>query len=318
MKQTGKIIAIYVGIALLLLAFLPWLINRYQEREPAADSGKEPTVRVWLHEKEETVEYPLEEAVMRVVAAEMPASFPEEALKAQAIVARTYIMRRLPAPWGSVERHKEENADICDDFQHCQAFLEDEDIEARWGDSAEKWLKIIKEAVSETKGQVLTCQGQLIDPVYHSTCGGQTESAADCWQHDVSALQSVACPWDTEAPRYLSCEVFTTEELMEKLQVKQEELAQLTINGRTEGHRVIQVTAGEQSWSGTEIRTLLGLNSANFSFVQMGDKWLFTIQGYGHGVGMCQYGAKGMAEAGYGFQEILQYYYQDVVLVKKY
>ncbi len=317
MKKAGKMIAACMGIAVILLILLSWISNRQPDHE-TADSGKEPMVRVWLHEEDKVVKYSLEEAVIHVIAAEMPASFPEEALKAQAVVARTYIMRRLPAPWGSVERHKAEKADICDDFQHCQAFLQDDELKNHWGNASEKWLARIEQAVEGTRGQVLTWQGQLVDPVYHSTCGGHTESAAGCWQHDVPVLQSVDCPWDTESPRYLSCEVFSFEQLMEKLQVSREELMQLSIKGRTEGNRVSQVIAGEKSWSGTDFRSILGLNSANFSFVRMDENWLFTVQGYGHGVGMCQYGAKGMAEAGYDFQNILQYYYQNVTLVKKY
>lgn len=325
MRRVGRWALLYICVTILAVTLLPWLCNRGQQLAPqgsalpSAEPGSiEPTVRVWLHEEERVVEYPLEEAVLRVVAAEMPVSFPEEALAAQAIVARTYIMRRLPAPWGQVERHQEEQADICDDYHHCQAFQAEESLKAHWGDSYDVYYAKVAAAVAATRGQVLLWEGELVDPVYHSTCGGKTESAAGCWQHDVPVLQSVTCLWDSDAPRYLATDRFSEAEIMEKLGVSKEELAQFQIVSRTDGGRVAEATAGSKSWSGTEIRSLLGLNSANFSYIVTDDEWLFTVQGFGHGVGLCQYGAKGMAEAGYTAADIVAYYYQGATITVKY
>ena len=325
MKRVGRWALVYICVTVLAITLLPWLCNRGQQLTPqkstsssvdAADTG--PTVRVWLHEEGRVEEYPLEEAVLRVVAAEMPVSFPEEALAAQAIVARTYIMRRLPAPWGQVERHQEEKADICDDYHHCLAFQPTEALKTHWGENYDIYYAKVAAAVEATRGQVLLWEGELVDPVYHSTCGGKTESAEDCWQHDVPVLQSVTCLWDSDAPRYLATDCFSEAEMMEKLDVSKEELAQFQIVSRTDGGRVAEVTAGAKSWSGTELRSLLGLNSANFSYVVTDNEWLFTVQGFGHGVGLCQYGAKGMAEAGYTAAEIVAYYYQGASIATKY
>ena len=276
----------------------------------------EPTVRVYLSESGQVAQYPLEEAVARVVAAEVPASFPPAALEAQAIVARTYILNRLPQPYGAMAKHSAEQADICDDYNHCQAFYSGQTLAERWPDDPDSLAKV-ETAVEATRGQVLESAGALIDPVYHSTCGGRTEAAVDCWQSDVPALQSVSCGFDTDAPRFSSCLVFSSQQLAQKLGIDLEHLEQLAVQGRSQGNRVVSVTAGEQSWSGREVRELLGLNSANFEFVKEGDNWLFTVLGFGHGVGLCQYGAKGMAEAGYSAQEILCHYYQDVEVAQQ-
>ena len=282
------------------------------EAAAAAAAAENPAVAI-LRTADNTVdELPLEEIVVGVLAAEMPVSFEPEALKAQAVAARSYIVKRLPPPLGSGLSVHVGNAYICDDFAHCQAYRDEAGRQERWGeDFAENEAKI-RAAVTETAGLVLCSRGELLSPTFHSTCGGMTEAAGDYWQTDVPALQPVPCYWDNKAPRYTSNVFFSRAELAEKLEVTAEQLNDLKKSAVSAAGRVMEVSCGGKSWKGSAFRTLLGLNSTDFDWLATPAGFYFTVQGYGHGVGLCQYGADGLAAVGADFRDILTHYYTDV------
>lgn len=247
----------------------------------------------------------LESFIIGVVAAEMPASFEPEALAAQAIAARTYVLSHCP-PWGAA---KHGDAAVCCDPAHCQAYADQATLKARWGDNYDKYYARVEAAVLDTKGKVLSWQGQLIEAPYCSACGGHTENAEYCWGRAYPYLVSVSCPYCRAAPRFSEFRSFPLSEAAALLDASVEQIAQMRTESYTPGYRVGLLQVGEHIYPGTEMRSLLGLNSAAFNWLLIGDEIYFSTLGYGHGVGLCQYGANGMAQAGFGYADILAHYY---------
>ncbi|MDN5325476.1 MAG: stage sporulation protein [Moorella sp. (in: firmicutes)] len=282
-------------------------------------TGKQ-LVRVYFHQAGITKIIPLEEYIAGVVAGEMPANFEPEALKAQAIAARTYTLKKIEEAKIKPDA-SHPNADICTDPAHCQAWAGDDVLRQRWGMIGFwRYKNKIQAAVQATRGMVLTYQGQLIDPVYHANGGGRTESAAAVWGRDVPYLQSVPSPWDKTSPRYNDSRTYSLRELDSKLGVNLEAVptAALAAPGgtairvleKTPTGRVKTIKIGGKTFAATDLRKLLGLPSTDFTWQVQGDRITFHTIGYGHGVGMSQYGANGMAREGKNFAEILAYYYR--------
>jgi len=252
----------------------------------------------------------LETYVVGVVLGEMPADFEIEALKAQAVVARTYTLKR-----------KEEGirhlfGAVCVDSNCCQAYVSPESYLARGG--TEESLAKIRSAVEQTSGQVLTYQGALIEATYFSCSGGRTEDAAAVWGSDVPYLQAVDSPGEEHASKYTANVLLGREELEARLGVTlrggpEGWLREITY---TEGGGVASLTAGGCRFTGVEIRKLLGLNSTAFTVTGKDDAIIITTLGHGHRVGMSQYGADAMALAGNTFEQILLYYYRGTRIDK--
>lgn len=255
-----------------------------------------------------TQAWPLEEFLPGVVAAEMPASFAPEALKAQAIAARTYVLSHSRGS-GGLPRH--ENADICCDSRHCQAWLSGEQLQQRWGEGFAKNYRAISRAVSETDGLAIFYAGSLVETPYCSTCGGRTQAAADVWGQDMPYLQSVPCYWDSHSPRATSVVDLSLEEAARRLAVKTASLAGMNAS-YSAGGAISSLAVGAKTLSGQEVRQALGLDSAACQWLIQNGRILFSTRGFGHGVGLCQYGADGLAKAGYTAQQILAYYYRGV------
>lgn len=258
-------------------------------------------------------EMDLETYVAGVTAAEMPASFPEEALKAQAIAARTFAQSRRIC--GGDDVHPD--ADVCDDYTHCAAYLDLEtQAEEQWGREAEEWKQKIEEAVRQTSGQIVTYGGEPITAVFHAACGSETESAADVWGADVPYLVSVDSTGDDACPDYTSSVTFGAEEFRQIMLRKYEDInltgmpeTWFTDFTRTDAGNVLRCTVGGVHAKGTTLRSLLGLRSTNFTVSTTETSITFETTGYGHAVGMSQYGAKAMAEQGSTCNEILTHYY---------
>lgn len=273
-------------------------------------------VRLYRHQTGKIEELPLNEYVTGVVAAEMPASFPAEALKAQAVAARTYVLKRMIG--GGLENPQHPGADVCDDHRHAQAWIDREEMKDRWGviNYYRHYYKI-RQAVDDTGTEVITYQGELIDPIYHSACGGKTEDSGAVWKYDIPYLKSVACPYEAD-PHSVQAAGFSLEQAQRALGIDLTALpvssgdSIIKITGRTATGRVDAVEAGGVELPATLVRERLGLRSTNFSCAYKDDKLVFTTVGYGHGVGMCQYGAKGFAGKGYDYQKILKHYYSGV------
>ncbi|MCL6612900.1 MAG: stage II sporulation protein D [Peptococcaceae bacterium] len=308
------ILAAFILTAAAVLG-IPAAVNRLG---PARIEKAGTVVHMYSHAEGKIINLSVEDYVIGVVAAEMPAEFPDEALKAQAVAARTYIMRRLTA--GGVANPVHPGADVCDDHRHYQAWISGEEMKKRWGAIGfyRYYFKIAR-SVYSTRHQVMTHAGQLIDPVYHSSCGGLgTVSAGEVWKFDIPYLKGVPCPYcaDPEPVR----EVFFT--LAEFKKAAGEDISALPASAGGKGFfEVIERTSGGQPKTvriGSKIlpaataREMLGLRSARFDLTLDGERVKATTTGYGHGVGMCQYGAKGMALKGKNYQEILKHYYTGI------
>ncbi|MEW6574392.1 MAG: stage II sporulation protein D [Bacillota bacterium] len=316
---------ILTGLVLLLtaLAIGAWfqLNSGVKQKVEIRPSGE--YVRLYRYSTGKVEVLPLEEYVVGVVAAEMPASFPPEALKAQAVAARTYVLRRILS--GGVSNNPHPGADLCDDPRHGQAYLSREALKQKWGVLAyyRDYFKV-KKAVGDTAGLVLTYNGRLIDPVYHASCGGCTENAGDVWQVDVPYLKSVPCPYDCY-PKAVETRTFSLADIEKFLATAKEAAAfsasaekglRIQLAGITETGRAKEILVNGVSFPATLVRERLGLKSTRFTWAVKDGRVTFTTVGYGHGVGLCQYGAKGMAEHGYDFKKILTHYFSGVKIVK--
>lgn len=272
-----------------------------------------------LHSKTEEVEkVNLDEYIANVVSAEMPVNYELEALKAQAIVARTYTIYKITAS----KKHKE--ADICDQSTCCQAWISKEDRLKKWDEDKanDNWNKIIK-AVNETKGKIITYEGKPINSFFHSNSGGKTQIPLYVWGGTgYPYLQVVETAGEENYSQYKSEAEFTKKEFEKKIKEKYkdfkidyEEKDCMKIEERDSSDRVLTVKIGNLKLSGVETRTLLGLRSANFKITIKKEKIKFSVIGYGHGVGMSQTGADALAKQGKNYKEIIKHFYKDVEIV---
>jgi stage II sporulation protein D len=255
----------------------------------------------------------LEDYVAGVVAAEVPPTFPPEALKAQAVAARTYAAYKLAS--GRPEAHRE--ADVCDDYHHCAAYIDlAAEASGRWGNGAETYQNAILEAVRSTAGEIVLYEDKPIIAVFSAAAAEKTESSADVWGNDVPYLQTVDSPGGEACPKYKGEAHFTAEEFR-AIMAKALPAAKLdgtpdtwfTASERSAAGGIKTATVGGVKVSGTDLRQAFGLNSTNFTLRADKDSITFLTTGYGHGVGLSQYGAKYMAEQGKTYQEILTHYY---------
>ncbi len=270
-----------------------------------------------LHTKtNEIEEIKLDEYLYGVVSSEMPANFEEEALKAQAVVARTYTIYKIQ---NNSNKHGE--ASICDDSACCQAWISKEDRLARWDENLreENWNKIVR-AVNLTQGKMITYEGKPINAFFHSNSGGKTETTANVWGGTgYPYLQSVETAGEDAYTQYSSEASFTKQEISQKMlavhsnfQINFDEADCIKILEYTDGNRVKKIKFGNLELSGVEVRTILGLRSANFEVVIEENKVTFKVKGYGHGVGMSQTGADSMAKTGSNYEEIIKHFYSGV------
>lgn len=306
-----------IGLTLLLMFILlilvPAVIARGCNRRigPPAGDVDPFQVAVWNHRSGELMHIALGEYLVGVVAAEMPAQFNSEALKAQAIVARTYTTTRLRAHGGTgCDKHPE--ADICTDSTHCQAWVAKGDAISNWPFFRQNayWNKMLK-AVSETQGQVVTYEGNLIDAVFHSTCGGSTEDSQDVWTNAIPYLRGVNCPHCAHSPRMTETVRLSVADVAQRLD-EPVDAFEFNVLSRTPSGRIIQIDVGSKVIRGLDFRTRLGLRSSRVSWLREDSSITFTTTGYGHAVGLCQYGADGMADTGRSASEIILHYFTGV------
>lgn len=259
---------------------------------------------------------PLNEYLVGVLLAEMPASFPIQAQMAQAVVARTYALRQ----WAYGGKH--ENAAVCTDPACCQAWISYEEYSGKNGEEAARSAADSAAlAVVGTDGQALFYEGRLIEATYFSCSGGRTEAAVAVWGSDVPYLQSVDSPGEEDALHYTETVVFPSDQLALLLRAAKPEIVLsgspedwFGIPSYTEGGGVDVLPIGGVPFTGTELRSLLSLRSTAFTVAVSGDSVAITTLGNGHRVGMSQYGARAMAEAGSSYEEILAHYYQGAQL----
>jgi stage II sporulation protein D len=326
MKKTQSLLWIFFAMFILVLIIpsilvVPFSSNTKEVIQASTDikenknnnSSPEPSIEVSVYRTsaKEIEKIPLEEYVVGVVASEMPSSFELEALKAQALAARTYLIRQMNSDSKLLGVPKNVNADISDNHQFYQVYKNKDELAKQWGENYKSNINKIQNAVNATKGQILTYDRTPIDPSFFSTSNGYTENSEDYWTASLPYLRSVPSPWDKNAPDYIGTKEFTSREFKSKLGTNL--TSDISVK-RTSTNRVSSITINGRKFSGDEFRKALDLRSTDFSFNIVGDTIQFTTIGYGHGVGMSQYGANGMAKEGKNYQDIVKYYYQNVTI----
>ncbi len=283
----------------------------------AAPAQSGVTVSVYDHRAKETIEMPLEAYLVGVVAAEMPISFPLEALKAQAVAARTYTIYH--ALHGGCRQH---DADVCTDSACCQAYASETRLKESWDDAYAENREKAARAVSETEGRVLLYENEPIEALYHSASGGMTENAEDVYTEALAYLRAVESTAEAGTTRLTGEKRFAKKAFAERInaqwtsaELSADDLpAQVEIVSQTPTGRVKSIRLGKTTATGRALRALLELDSTLFSVSFDGDEIVFSTRGYGHGVGMSQTGANAMALGGRTYEEILHYYYTNVVV----
>ena len=314
-----------IAAAVILLAVLfglPWLTAGdgtadSEDAPPQEDGGRldeQVTLTVW--DGGEVQEMTVAAYLPGVERGEMPATFEPEALKAQAVTARTYLYYKVTT--GSKPGHPE--AAVCTSPACCAAYTDADKAAEKWGDLAAQYEEKIQQAVSDTDGQVLLYGGEPILAAFHSSSDGVTASSGDVWVKDLPYLRSVESPESGDTvPNYYSVNTFTAKEFREKFTAAHAEavfgddpagwIGQAV---RNDSGRVEQVSIGGVTVEGTEVRSIFALRSASFTVEATDREVTFRVTGYGHGVVMSQYGANELAKQGKTWQEILQWYYTDV------
>lgn len=311
MNVVRRIFLIF-AVIILLVFLTPLIVITIVGITPAAGKevtapSKALTISVYDAEEDEVTEYELEKYLVGVVAAEMPASYAEEALKAQAVAARSYILSRRGSDMDS-----HHGADICNEPAHCKAYLSEEATTEKWGaDLSKTYLEKIRRAVFDTEGQYLSYEGRAAVACFYAASGGRTENAADVWGTDTPYLRSVESPGDLSYENLITTAAVPLSEFSEKLGIDSPAIGDVT---RTEGGSVKNISIGGKDFSGTQIRSIFGLKSANFDLEIGESEATFTSRGSGHGVGMSQYGANQMALSGKNYTEILLHYYSNVTI----
>lgn len=326
-KNTEGRHAARVGLLLAALLFaLPVFTVTVVRGQRASEQPEEPihllppgeidsarTLRVL--DGDSVTEMTFSDYLQGVLRAEMPASFAEDALCAQAVAARTYTYYKM-----SSGGNHGDTADICTDHTCCQAFLAKDRAAENWGKNAERYEAKIENAVSATDGQVMLYGGAPILAVFHSSSAGETWNSGEVWAQDLPYLQSVSSPEGEGVPNYYSTVELTEAEFREKFLAARPEA---DLSGPAsgwirdpvmDGVHVESVTIGGVAVSGPSVRSIFGLRSASFTAEAGDGKITFYVTGYGHGVGMSQYGANAMAEAGSTWREILEHYYTGVTI----
>jgi len=319
------------GISLVLLFwlfFLPWIwsgegmdgkevTEQIPPEQGAASSDRErrddSTRRIRVQLGEQVEEMALSDYLVGVLRCEMPASFEMEALKAQAVAARTYALRKQEA--GGSANHPE--ADVCDDVNCCKGYRSEAEAAEQWGMATALYEEKMRAAVTDTDGEVLLYADELVLAVFHSSSAGETRAAGAVWQEDLPYLVPVSSPEGAEdVPNYHSEVRLTLTEFKERF-IASHPTAALSgapsdwfTNIRQGATGIVdRLQVGGVEVTGVEMRSLLGLRSAAFTVDFTESEVVFSVTGYGHGVGMSQYGANVMAKEGSTYEEILAHYY---------
>lgn len=251
---------------------------------------------------------PLEEYVVGVVAGEMPVSFELEALKAQSVASRTYVMRRLGG---------NDDYDVVDTVSN-QVYLDDNELKEKWKDNYVSYINKVRQAVNETSMECLEYDGELIDAMFFSTSNGYTEDSGEFFSTSLPYLKSVDSSYDKEVSSvFQDSKNISLQEFYERLGLSYQSSLKITDVSRTNSHRVKSLKINGKEFSGKDVYYKLGLRSSDFEIELVGSNVVIQTKGYGHGVGMSQYGALGMAKKGYSYREILMHYYTGTTLVKK-
>ena len=295
----------------ILIIVIPFLIVSVFIKEKEIDFNlvSRNTIRVKRDKTNKIDVLPLEEYIVGVVAGEMPVSFHIEALKAQAVAARNYAYKKM-------QSNSNQDYDVVDTTAN-QVYLDLDQLKDSWKNKYVENINKVRQAVSDTMDEYLVYNDEIISLFYFSTSNGKTEDALTVFNVDVPYLKSVDSPWDEkESSGFNSQKVFTIDEFCTLLSISCSTQPEIKDIIRDDSNRITDITINNKTFKGTEIYKLLKIRSTDFEIEQKENKIYFNTKGYGHGVGMSQYGANGMAKEGYTYDKILYHYYQGTSLKK--
>lgn len=313
-----KLVSIYLG-AIVLILIASYIISL--KNDIGHISGNMPeNINVYFTDSGETKEVDFEEYLVCVVSAEVPAEFEDEAIKAQAVAARTYIYNKYKKfsenPNLAPDEHKD--AAVCTDSKHCCAYYSKEKLAELHGDEwMNKYYEKICNAVKSTRGEIITYEGEPIIAAFHASSGGcRTENSQDVWSGSLPYLVSVESPGEDKREGYNTVVKVSCNEFKQKINENFPEAALGDDKSNwigdisyTDGNAVNYINIGGASIKGTQMRSVFGLKSACFEISMLNDEITFNVHGSGHGVGMSQHGANIMAKNGCSYKEILTHYY---------
>lgn len=293
-----------------LIIFIPFLVVTLFIRndEITFNFSSNSVVRVYREDTKEIEEVPIEEYVVGVLAGEMPVDFELEALKAQAVASRSYVMKQM-------ERNINKEYDVIDTVTN-QVYLDKTHLVSVWKESYTDKINKIKLAVLSTKGEYISSENKVAEALFFSTSPGITENSEEIFTNKVSYLRSVESPWDEISPAYTSNTTYTLNEFYNLLGLEYQEKLNIEIVDKTSTGRIKKIKINGKEFTGSSVCSKLSLKSTYFEIIKEDTKIIIKNKGYGHGVGMSQYGAEGMAKEGYKYDEILKHYYTGIEIKK--
>lgn len=297
----------------LIIILIPLLIvglNNKQELIYKIKYGSinNKSIKVKRTSSGEILNVPLEQYVLGVVAGEMPASFNIEALKSQAVASRTYVLKK--------SENSKNDYDVLDNSSN-QVYIDYDEMKEKWQSNYEEYLNKIKQAVEETKGEVILYNNNLIDAMFFSTSNGYTENSGDVFSSSLPYLVSVDSNWDKqESPVFSSTKEVSKSEFLFNLGLENTNNINISNIEKTNTGRVKSLTINNKTFDADKVRSAFNLKSTSFTIEVLNDTVKFNVNGYGHGVGMSQYGANGMAKEGYDYKQIINHYYKNCEIKK--
>lgn len=299
----------YITLLLILIPFFMVTFLYYEEKEKhlleKETKIKEVNVRVKREATGAIDTIELEDYIVGVLAGEMPIYFHLEALKAQAVAARSYVLKRM-------NNSNAKEYDVVDSVNN-QVYLDDDYLKNRWADKYEENINKLKKAVFETNNQYISYKGEIADALFFSTSNGFTENSQAVFSFELPYLRSVESVWDEgTSPVFNDQKKIPLIDFFDKLQIPYSNDLKVEVLQKSNAGRIIRIKINETEINGVDVRTKLQLRSTDFEIMKEGENILIKTSGYGHGVGMSQYGALGMANNGYTYDEILKHYYQGV------
>lgn len=294
------------------LIIIPFIIVTILLKEPKEIELKyasNTVVRIKREKKNIIETIPLEEYIVGVLAGEMPISFEIEALKAQAVASRSYALNKIA-------NNKDKEYDVVDTIMN-QVYLDNDYLKSVWENTYVTKINKLKTAVNETFGEYLDYNGSIVNAMFFSTSNGYTEDSKNVFGFEAAYLKSVNSPWDEEtSTAFNSSKEISLQEFYEKLNLPYQEKLTVKITKRSPTNRILNLKINNQDFASRELYNKLSLKSTDFVIIQNGSNIIIKTKGYGHGVGMSQYGALGMAKQGKTYEEILSHYYKDTKIKK--
>ena len=299
-------------IFITLLIFIPFfivLIYNKNYKEIKLEYINNIYIRVKRQKNDIIQTIPLEEYIVGVLAGEMPIDFEMEAFKAQAVASRSYALARI-------EYNKSNDYDVVDSIMN-QVYLDNEYLKSAWGNNYIKNINKLRQAVNETIDEYLVYNDKIVDAMFFSTSNGYTEDSKNVFNFSVDYLKGVESPWDKDVSSAFSSKKYMSlKDFYNKLGLEYNKNLNIEIVKRSKSGRILKININNINFNGTDLYNKLGLKSTDFDIELLGEEILIKTKGYGHGVGMSQYGALGMAKEGYTYDEILKHYYSGVLIKK--